>query len=427
MTPIAYDAVILGAGAAGLWCGAVLAASGRRAAIVDHAAEPARKVRLSGGGKCNVTNLALTWEDYWGENPVFCRSALTRFTPEALIRRLEDAGIALEERDHSQIFCRRSAQDVVELLVRGAQGCGLRFSRSISGVERLPGGGFLVRTSREALTGRVLIIALGNAAWPQAGASVRGLELAGSLGHRIIPPRPALAGIALPDASPLRGLQGISVNASVRRLPAGGAKGLPAKAALPAENLSLLFTHKGFSGPAGLQASVYLEPDDELSLDFLPGTPLAGLLEKAGPVSCLGLLKRLLPDRLAEALCPPELADRRSAELSRPARDALCRAAHEHRTRPVGTEDFRKAEAARGGVDTREVSSKSMESSQAPGLFFCGEVLDVVGRLGGFNLHWAFASAEAAAAGALERLDKEQPAPRLSTGPAGAMFCDAVP
>ncbi len=406
MTRPTYDAVILGAGAAGLWCAGALSAEGRRAICIDHAPEPARKVRLSGGGKCNVTNLALTWEDYWGENPVFCRSALARLTPETVVRRLKDAGIPLEEREHGQIFCRRSAGDVIDLLQAEARGCEVLLSTTIRGVRPLPAGGFAVSTSKGSITGRTLILALGNAAYPQIGATTLGLELAKVLGHRIVPPRPALAGIILAADSPLRGLQGISLNASVRRIAQSGTKSVAGKAALPADKLSLLFTHKGFSGPAGLQASVYLETGDVLSLDFLPSSPLAPLLEQAGKITCLGLLKRRLPGRLAEALIPPELADRRPAELSKAAREALCRAVHDVQVHSEGTEGFRKAEAARGGVDTRGVSSRTMESAHTPGVFFCGEVLDVVGRLGGFNLHWAFASAAAAAAGVSEALEK---------------------
>ena len=406
MTRPTYDAVILGAGAAGLWCAGALSAEGRRVICIDHAPEPARKVRLSGGGKCNVTNLALTWEDYWGENPAFCRSALARLAPETVVRRLTDAGIPLEEREHGQIFCRRSAGDVIDLLLTGTRGCELLLGATIREARPLPAGGFTVATSKGSIAGRTLILALGNAAYPQIGATTLGLELAKTLGHRIVPPRPALAGIVLAADSPLRGLQGISLSASVRRIPLSGAKSPAGKDSLPADNLSLLFTHKGFSGPAGLQTSVYLEAGDVLSLDFLPHSPLASLLEQAGKITCLGLLKRRLPDRLAEALVPPELADRRPAELSKAARDTLCRAVHDFRVHSEGTEGFRKAEAARGGVDTRGVSSRTMESAHAPGVFFCGEVLDVVGRLGGFNLHWAFATAAAAAAGVGEALEK---------------------
>ena len=154
-----------------------------------------------------------------------------------------------------------------------------------------------------------------------------------------------------------------------------------------------------------MQTSVYLESGDALLLDFLPRSPLAPLLNQAGKITVLGLLRRLLPDRLALALTPADLAEKRPAEISKADRDRLCRAVHEHRETPTGTEGFRKAEAARGGVDTNDVSSARMESARVPGVFFCGEVLDVVGRLGGFNLHWAFASAEAAARGVLDFLE----------------------
>ncbi len=401
-----HDILILGAGASGLRCGAALAALGLRAGIVDHAAEPARKVRISGGGKGNVTNLAVGWEDYWGENPRFCRSALGRLAPEALIRELEAAGIGLEERDHGQIFCRRSAGELVRKLADDAGACELLPACPIAGLERLPDGGFVLSCAKGTLTAPAVVVALGGPARPQIGASDLGLRLARRLGHRIVPPRPALAGIVLPAGSPLLGLQGISLNATIRRLPAKTGKGSPAKSLLPADNLSLLFTHKGFSGPAGLQTSLYLEPDDELSVDFLPETPLAPLLDAAGKATTTGLLRRLLPARLLAALLPAELAGRKPTELSRAARDCLCRTVHTHRLQSCGVEGMRKAEAARGGVDTREVAAADMHSSLVPGLFFCGEVLDVTGRLGGFNLHWAFASARAAALGAATYLER---------------------
>ncbi len=414
-----FDVIILGAGASGLMCAAVATGRGKSALIIDHADKPARKLSITGGGKCNLTNRIVTPHDYVGENPHFCRSALAGFTPEHLLTMLREAGIAVEEREHGQMFCRRSAGELVDFLLRACErgGCRLALGEKIVAAERIAftenadanamPARFRVRTRTGVHESRSLVIAMGGPAWPQTGASGRGYELARAFGHRIVIIRPALVGLVMPDNWPLAGLAGISAPASVLVLPpladaskteTSGKKGKKKNAeVLAADNLALLFTHRGVSGPAALQASLYWRKGCRLRLDFLPGRSVENLLEQAaGKLLCRSVIRRLLPDRLCDALLPAELGEKKIAELSRQDRDRLHCLLKTHEVAPTRSEGFVRAEVSAGGVSTEEVSSRSMESARVPGLFFCGEILDVTGRLGGYNLHWAFASGNAA-------------------------------
>ncbi len=381
-----FDAIILGAGPAGLTAAAVASMRGKRILLLDKSARPGAKLLLAGGGKGNVTNRSVTPADYVGENPGFTGPALAAFTPDMLLRRLAQAGIAVEEREYGQIFCTTSAKAVLDMLLRAASGC--RIEKGIT-VDRVETGkdGFTLHCGDGVFHAPKLALATGGPAWPQCGADDSGLRLTHSLGHRIVPVRPVLAPLVLPPESPLVGLAGISVPVTIRCDVTGA----------PAFTTPLLFTHKGISGPAVLQLSCWWRKGSALSIDFLPGQDAAALLDAAsGKSTPLSLFCRLLPERLCRALLPPELADRRAAELSRASRTRLAACLHAHTETPLRSEGLQRAEASAGGVDTAEVDPQSMESRIVPGLFFCGEVLDVAGRLGGYNLHWAWASGEAA-------------------------------
>lgn len=412
-----FDVIVLGAGASGLMCSWTAASRGLRVLILEHGARAARKLAVSGGGKCNLTNRNIGPEDYVGENPDFCRSALARFSPEDLLALIGGAGIDVEEREHGRIFCRRSAGDVAGFLLAQCRrhGCAFRLEEKIFGLERLAesdrqshgGARFLVRSTTGAHQAGSVVIATGGPAFPQLGATDIGHTLARRFGHSIVPVRPALVGLKLAADSLLRGLPGLSPPVSIsiarRKNP-----GLPAPRACrferkPAENLPLLCTHTGISGPAVFQASLYWQKGDVLEVDFLPGRPLSTLLDApdAGRLLCRNLLARFLPGRLCARLAPEELGRKKVAELSRKDRDLLQSRFHAWREQPLATEGFSKAEVAAGGVDTRELSSRDMQSGRIAGLYFCGEVLDVTGRLGGYNLHWAFASGHAAGTGLL--------------------------
>ncbi len=437
-----YDVIILGAGASGLMCGKTAAERGRRTLILEHAEKPGRKLSTTGGGKCNLTNREVRPEDYAGENPQFCRSALARLRPQDLLDWLAAAKVPVEEREHGQMFCARSAKDLLNLLLDDCKRSGCRIAtgekvlavKAAAPPDNAPQEGpadeqaeqaslpprFVVRTTARSYAAYSVVVATGGPAWPQVGATGSGYEFARAFGHRILPIRPALAGLTLPASSPLAGLAGIAVIASIHRSlappaeengpetagerteqPSRKRSGKTASSkpgTLLAESLPLLFTHSGISGPAALQSSLYWKKGDSLRVDFLPGLSFAALLAapENGRLLPRNLLKKHLPARLCDVLVPEDMAGIRAAELARAQRDFLHDLAHAFPLTPSGTEGFAKAEVTAGGVSTEEISSRTMESRRMPGLFFCGEVLDVTGRLGGYNLHWAFASGKAA-------------------------------
>lgn len=433
-----HDVIVLGAGASGLLCALRAARGGCRVLLLDHADRAGRKLAVTGGGRCNFTNRHISSGEYTGENPDFPRSALARFSPEQGIALIREAGIPFEEREHGQLFGTLPASRLVSYLVSQCReaGCLFRLGENIHQVENFADGSdgpsacgvgsreprFRIRTSGGEYTAANVVMALGSPAWPQVGGSGYGYELARKFGHRIVPFRPALVGLVLPDNSVFSGLEGISLPVSVslpipmaasggaavskdgkRKAGAGGQEAVSGRMTdhadvRVADSLALLFTHRGISGPAVLQASLYWHKGLPLVIDFLPGTRITELLNEAGAgkLLCRSLLKRHFPDRLAALLCPPEAADIKCASLSKKLRDAISGLVHAFYIQPVRTEGFAKAEVAAGGVSTDAVSSRTMESQRVPGLYFCGEVLDVTGRLGGYNLHWAFASGHAA-------------------------------
>ena len=415
------DIIVLGAGASGMLCAATAAQNGRQVLLLEHNDAPGRKLAVTGGGKCNFSNRSVQPSDYVSENKEFCRSALSRFGAAEAVKLVQSAGIDVEERDHGQLFCQRSAKDLSAFLRRlcGTAGCAFAFGEKARRVERCAqqnadsGARFTVQTQSSTFFARSLVIATGGPAWPQVGATGTGFEVARAMGHALVAPRPALAGLVMPESWPLAGLAGISAGASICVLPQENAaaqkdeqrnkntQGKKRASPIPnpaAVNLPLLFTHRGISGPAALQASLYWRSGMALCIDFLPHISLEAQLDApgAGKLACGSLVRRHMPERLALALLPPELAKKPVARLSREERNALHAALCRFYVRPCATEGFSKAEVTAGGVSTEHISSRSMQSALAPGLFFCGEVLDVTGRLGGYNLHWAFASALAA-------------------------------
>lgn len=399
-----WDVLVLGAGASGLMCALEAARRGRRTAVADHAARVGRKLRLTGGGKCNFTNLDVSADNYLSGNPHFCKSALARFNQYAAMDLLATHGIAWEEREHGRLFCLGGAGEIAGLLTTLCKREGVEFllERAVRGACRLsgqagPGGrgktggqdrpdeAFRVATDQGDLAASSLVVATGGPAWPQAGATGIGLDIARSFGLAVVSPRPALVPLVMAGDWPLAGLAGLALPVTVRI----GDK---------AFSDHLLFTHKGLSGPAALQASLYWRPGLELVIDFLPGAGLSEFLDGLPDrkVKLRNALARLFPARLAAALCGPGLGERSVAGLTHAEREAVLASVHAHTVTPQGTEGFTKAEVTAGGVDTRELSSKTMEAKNVPGLFFIGEVVDVTGWLGGYNLQWAWASGFAA-------------------------------
>lgn len=388
-------ACILGAGPSGLTAAARAARAGVRVILVDHARSPGKKLRVSGGGKANITNLEVSHKNYAGRDPNFARQALQRFTPRHMLEWLERQHIPVEERDYGQIFCKRTAEDVLNALLQQARTVGVEFlfPRTINNVSRSAGGaGFRITTNAEVLECDALVLALGSPARPKTGATALGAHIARALGHTVIPFSPALTPLRMPENWALEGLSGISVPASVSCT--GHSFEQP-----------VLFTHKGMSGPGILQASLYWSPGMPLSIDFLPRTRLKEEARNAGKLHLSSLLCRALPDRLAFRLLEnpdiPGLAglgEKKVAELSREQWATVHAAVHAFNVTPCAAEGMALAEAASGGVCTDEFSPRTMESLLVPGLFTVGELLDITGNLGGFNLHWAFASGMAAGA-----------------------------
>ncbi len=387
-----HDAIILGAGASGLMCAALCAAGGLSALVLDHSRDPARKVRVSGGGRCNLTNAHVTPFDYVGQNPHFVKSALARFTPADLLDRVHAAGLETAEEDHGKVFCRQGGQAMAEFLVAQARTAGARIldQTRILDVRQdggAPAGRFTVTTPTGPLASACLVVATGGLSWPRLGASDLGCRIAARFGMPVVPTRPGLTPLlAAPDMAPFcRALAGTALPVAIR---------VPDGPTVPGD---LLFTHQGLSGPAVLDASLFWRPGQTMHIDLCPGRNLEALPDEAPRQDVKNALARHLPARLAAELCRQAGLAGMTAALPRKRLLAFLDGLHAFPFTPAAAEGYAKAEVTIGGVDTSGVSSKTMESLAVPGLFFIGETLDVTGRLGGFNLHWAFASAHAAA------------------------------
>ncbi|MCM3562217.1 NAD(P)/FAD-dependent oxidoreductase [Hydrogenophaga intermedia] len=399
MTDTAWDVIVVGAGAAGLFCAGIAGQRGRRVLLIDHSAKVAEKIRISGGGRANFTNRDLDprapQKHFVGENPNFCRSALSRYTPADFIALVDRHGIAWHEKHKGQLFCDRSADDLIQVLLRECEAGGVTRWQpcAVAGVRQGGDGAYELDTDRGPVRAPKLVVATGGLPIPQIGASDFGLRLAAQFGLRVVDPRPALVPLTFDGAgwAPYAELAGLALPV---RIETGEKK------ARMAFDEDLLFTHRGLSGPAVLQISSYWLPGTPLRVDLAPGAALADALAEAKRHSHKRLaneLARWVPSRLADAWTA------RDADWQRPVMEtadkALARLAGQLQRWelvPTGTEGWRKAEVMRGGVDTRELSQQTLESRQ-PGLYFIGEVVDVTGWLGGYNFQWAWASAHACA------------------------------
>ncbi len=388
------DVLILGAGPAGLLCALTAARRGRRVALADASEITARKLRASGGGRSNCTNLDVSPAHYLCADPRFPAQALKRFTPRHFLALLTELGLSTHEEEQGRMFCDQGATRLTDALEAACRRAGARFllSHCVEAVTPVEGG-FRVDTDKGPLTAPRVVLALGSPAWPALGGTDMSARLAGSLGLAHLPARPALTPFTCTGATLAlcRELSGIGLTATVSALGKSYTDGL-------------LFTHQGLSGPAALQISSHWRRGAALSIDLAPDADLKQLLRDParGKVLARTLLAGLLPRRLAEALLaalPPDLkavAERRAAELSKAQMETLAEAVHAWRVTPSGTAGMLRAEAASGGLDTTQFSPKTFECRRLPGLFAIGEALDVAGELGGFNLHWAWASGFAA-------------------------------
>lgn len=382
-----FDIIIIGAGAAGLMCAAQAGKRHRRVLVLDRAEKVGQKIRISGGGHANFTNLYVSPGNYLSDNPRFCISALKRYTPHDFISLVEKHKISYRARDHGQLFCDGSAQQIIDLLMEEACGADLRTATKVTRVSKSEHG-FSVATNGGTFTAQSLVVATGGLSIPKMGSSGFGYDLARQFGLKVVEPRPGLVPLTF-DADTLArldGLAGISLDAT---------------AALGKVQFTeaLLFTHRGLSGPVVLQISSYWRKGDEICVNLLPGVDVFAHLKAAKasqPRKEVGTaLGQLLPRRLAQRMVAWTDSDGRLAELS----DKTLRRLGEHinawRITPNGSEGLRTAEVTVGGVATGELSSKTMEAKSIPGLYFIGEAVDVTGHLGGFNFQWAWASGHA--------------------------------
>lgn len=383
-----FDAIILGAGAAGLMAAATTGQRGKRVLLLDHADAPGKKILISGGGRCNFTNLHTAPDRYLSQNPHFAKSALGRYSPQDFIALVESHGIAWHEKTLGQLFCDGSARQIVEMLleecVRG--GVDVRCNAPVSEVSHADGH-FRVTAGGEVASAPALVIATGGPSIPKMGASGFAYDLARQFGLKVVEPRPALVPLTLPgDEALFRELSGVSAEVIARC----------GKAAF---REAALFTHRGLSGPAILQISSYWRRGEEVGIDFLPDRGEGWLAEakRARPRSGLrAVLGESLPDRLAAVLAEKLGLERELGNLSDKALAEAARKLADWRFRPNGSEGFAKAEVTIGGISTAELSSKTMEARKLPGLYAIGEAVDVTGWLGGYNFQWAWASAKAA-------------------------------
>ena len=396
MTTARFDAVVVGAGAAGLFCAARAGQLGARVLLVDHAEKTAEKIRISGGGRCNFTNVDTGPANFDSTNPDYCRSALARFTPRDFIALVERHGIAWHEKHKGQLFCDDSSARIVDmLLAECAAGVVERWQPCAVASVSQGAGGFRLDTSRGPVGTARLVVATGGLSIPKIGASDWGYAVARQFGHGIVPTRPGLVPLVCSGA-PWERFSALSGVAVPVRIAADASR------RAPTFDEDLLFTHRGLSGPAALQISTFWRPGESVSVDLAPGVDLAGRLREAKSVPGRRLgaaLADLLPRRLADAwlAATPEIAQRRVADLRDRELAQLAEGMHRWRVVPAGSEGYRKAEVTAGGVDTRELDSRSGESRRVPGLYFIGEVVDVTGWLGGYNFQWAWASAAACA------------------------------
>ncbi|EOW7208105.1 NAD(P)/FAD-dependent oxidoreductase, partial [Cronobacter sakazakii] len=388
-----FDAIIVGAGAAGLFCAALAGQAGRRVLVLDNGKKPGRKILMSGGGRCNFTNLYVEPAAYLSANPHFCKSALARYTQWDFIDLVGKHGIAWHEKTLGQLFCDDSAEQIVTMLMAECDkgGVTVRLRSEVLAIAR-DDSGYTLTLNGGTVTTPKLVIASGGLSMPGLGATPFGYKVAEQFGLKVLPTRAGLVPFTLhkPLLEQIQTLSGVSVPAVVT-----------------ADNgtvfrESILFTHRGLSGPAILQISSYWQPGEWVTVNLLPDTDAAAFIDEqraAHPNQSLkNTLAMLLPKRLVECLQSlGQIPDVTLKQLNSRQQQELLETLHGWRVQPNGTEGYRTAEVTLGGVDTHELSSRTMEARNVPGLYFIGEVVDVTGWLGGYNFQWAWSSAWACA------------------------------
>ncbi len=392
MTPASHhDAVVIGAGAAGLMCALAAGRRGLRVLVVDHANKVGKKILMSGGGRCNFTNTGTTPANYLSANPHFCKSALARYTPWHFIELVERHRIAYHEKELGQLFCDESSKQIVAMLLAECADAGveIRTHCAIERVEHTDAGRFRLDTAQGRFEAASLVVASGGLSIPSMGASGFGYQLAQQFGHAVLPTRAGLVPLTLSGkhAERLHDLAGVALPVEAR---CNGAS---------FRNF-MLVTHRGISGPAILQISNYWQPGDDLRLDLLPGTDIDALLRdwqrQRRDSELKTLLAEVLPKRFAQRLCEHWVGSKPLRQYTPRELDGIAALLRDWPLVASGSEGYRTAEVTLGGVDTDGISSTTMMSKALAGLYFVGEVVDVTGWLGGYNFQWAWASGHAA-------------------------------
>lgn len=389
-----WDVIVIGAGAAGLFCAIEAGKRGRRVLVLEHAERVGKKIAISGGGRCNFTNLHTSADNFISANPHFCKSALARFTPADFIALVEKHGIAYHEKTLGQLFCDRSSQQIIDLLLRECLEAGVAIRRRcrVTGVRK--DGSFRIDSDHGSFVSSSLVIATGGLSIAPLGATDFGYRIARQFGLSIEETRPGLVPLTLTREMQPASLAGVSLDVTVACSERGGRKRRQFRE-------SMLITHRGLSGPAILQISSYWQPNEPISIDLLPEQDALGFLSarnsvQDAEVELATLLSRYFPRRFAQAWCELFAASKPLKRYNSRELQEIAYKLHNLQLTPSGTEGFKKAEVTAGGVSTAELSSRTMEAKRVAGLYFIGEVVDVTGQLGGYNFQWAWASGYAA-------------------------------
>ncbi len=385
---IRKDVIIIGAGASGMMCAIESGKRGRSVLVLDHAEKTGKKILISGGGSCNFTNINIFSSNYISNNPHFCKSALSRFTPSDFIALLEKYGVKYEEREQGQLFC-ASSEEIVRMLTKESNDAGVSIIINCNILDVKKEDSFIVTTNHDTFESHSLVIATGGLSYPRIGASDAGHRIAEQFGLKVTQLRPALVPFIFSknDMKIFSELSGISIDASIkcRNMKFRG---------------SVLFTHRGLSGPAVLQISSYWKEGDAIVIDLLPEIDIYGIFVSRqlarSKIDMHNLLSEYLPSRLAKVWCASKIQSKPVNQYNDKELKSIVHQTHNWEIRPESTENYMTAEVTLGGVDTDELSSRTMESKKIKGLYFTGEVIDVTGQLGGYNLHWAWASGFAA-------------------------------
>jgi len=381
---VIYDVIIIGGGAAGLFCAIEAGKRGRKVVVLEHNAEVGRKIIISGGGRCNFTNLNVGSENFISQNPHFCKSALSRFTPQDFIELVRKHKIAYYEKKLGQLFCRESSRQIVDLLLRECRDARVEIKTGCSVTKVSKNENFVVETSQGIFETKSLVIACGGLSFPKIGASDLGYRIARQFGLKIIEIRPSLVALVLKGEN-YKQLSGLSIDAVV-------------STSKKSFRENILFTHRGLSGPAILQISNYWKPDEPVSFNIAPETDvMKQLIENSQSRQNLGnFLSKFLPQRFADEFALREFENKPLYQMNGRDIKALAEKLTNWQLKFCETEGYDRAEVTLGGVSTDELSSQTMESKKIAGLYFIGEVVDVTGWLGGYNFQWAWSSGFAA-------------------------------